>query len=258
MIDIHSHILPGIDDGAQDLDEAVKMARDAASDGIDIVVATPHIRDGIEARDSTKRQEAISILNRRLAAEGIPLDILDGAEAFIDLDLPERVRDGSIPTLGKTGKYVLIELPFLEIPPYAGEVVFRVLSYGFIPIIAHPERNAQVARDPNEFYKLARQGAMGQANAGSLTGRFGPEARKTALRLLANNMVQVIGSDAHSPEGRPCRLQEAVRAAAEVVGEDLARKMVTTVPELILAGREIEWEEPRPFELRRRRFFIFG
>ena len=148
-------------------------------------------------------------------------------------------------TIGDGGKYLLLEFPFQSIPYGAEEVLFQLLSREIIPIISHPERNLEIGDNAQRYCEMIRMGCLGQLTAMSLTGGFGPEVRRGAEKLLRKGLVHIIASDAHSTDGRPPVLSPAVHAAARIVGEEEAWKMVTQYPHAILKGRRPNVPEPK-------------
>ncbi len=266
--------MPGVDDGAQSLQEALALCRLAVADGTQVAVATPHARGrgGVwtehlapapgprgagpngpqpEAAGITAAQvEAwTSALQRELDAQGIPLRLVAGMETLFDADLPSRAP--SLVTLGGT-RYLLLEFPAWMVPPGAAEVIFRLQAAGLVPVIAHPERNDEIARRPELLEELVQRGCLVQVTAMSLTGGFGSAAHATATALLQAGLAHVIASDAHSYPWRPTGLSEAVAEAARVVGEAQARAMVTSIPRAILENREVAVRPPSPARRRRR------
>ncbi|RDV84794.1 tyrosine-protein phosphatase [Ammonifex thiophilus] len=155
MIDIHTHILPGLDDGAEDLEEALSMARLALADGVTALVATPHVIRGSFFPSRQEILETVSLLNERLAEQGLPLRVLPGAEYRLEPDLPERLAKGELVPLNDAGRYLLVELPSTFVPPYAERVLYELQLQGVTPILAHPERNAELCRRPELLASLA-------------------------------------------------------------------------------------------------------
>ncbi len=250
MIDIHAHLAPGLDDGPGNEGEALELARLAWADGITTVIATPHIREGIFGNDAQSISRAVGRLRKLLEAAGLGgqggpgLQVVEGAEVLLSPGLVEKFQQGVYPTLGRSN-YALVELPFQEAPLYTREVLFRLQMAGFTPILAHPERNLTVVRDPSLIYELVGKGVLIQVNAGSLIGHFGPQARAAAQLLLEHNLVHFMGSDGHSLH-RPPLLSEAVAVAAKLVGKGKALRLVEGNPGRILEGEEIVIEEPEP------------
>jgi protein-tyrosine phosphatase len=234
MVDIHCHILPGIDDdGPSRLEEVLEMARIAVADHIRQIVATPHIKNVVHSPDLVK--ERVARFNEELLKEGIGLEVLPGAEVSAVLNttiLREHTLNGT--------DYILLEFPHSHLPQNARQTVFDALMAGLLPIIPHPERNPSIVRRPELLIELVEAGALVQITAESLVGGFGPEARACAIYLLRNKAVHVLATDAHSPTWRPTVLSGGVRAAAKIIGESAARRLVTTNPAAVIAGKALD------------------
>lgn len=210
MIDIHSHILPGMDDGAQDLYDSLVMAENAAKNGTTAIVATPHcnIPGGYKNYFSEEYKECIQAVRAALKEEGIPVKILPGAEAFGTSDLPELLQQGKIMTLNQS-RYLLMEFFFDEDPEFVNFLLEEVRKLKAIPVIAHAERYKFVQRDPNLVYEWRSKGYPVQMNKGSVRGKFGKQAQKMAYCLLDHYLVSVVASDAHSPHVRTPNMKNA-------------------------------------------------
>ncbi len=232
MIDLHCHILPGIDDGPSDISESIEMARLAAGDGITTIVATPHVKDSIYP--SSVIRESAAALNRHLCALGIPVKILSGADVNALLS-PSLMKDY---TIGESN-YILVEFPHTHLPKNAKDILFNMSLKGLFPIITHPERNPSVIKKPDLFFELLHTSAHVQITAGSLTGEFGPDVRDCARYLLRKGVVSFIATDAHSSGWRPPILSGGLRIAAEVMGMETALQLVIGNPEAVIAGREL-------------------
>lgn len=247
MIDLHSHILWGIDDGARDRDESVAIARAAVEDGVVAIAGTPHVR-GDYPTTSVEMERRVSDLRELLSLRGIPLEILPGGELAFDI-MPE-LSDEELSHFGLGGnnRVLLVETPYEALPPAFVTAVQRIQSLGFTPLIAHPERNPHVQAHLEHVSRLVQGGALVQVTAASLDGRLGRATRVTAERLLDLGLVHVLASDAHAPDVRQVGLSSA-RAA---VGDpELGRWLTEDVPRAIVDGRELP---PRPGSPRRRRF----
>lgn len=251
-IDLHSHILPGFDDGAQDDVQALAMARMAAADSVGCIVATPHSVDGVWEQLPVAVREAAAWLQATCQEQGIDLQIVPGLEAYIAPDLPGRVTREPGCTLGGT-RYLLLEFPLQQYPRYVEQTVFELQVAGFVPLIAHPERYTEVIRDPALIYTLVERGVPTQITAASLTGAFGREVQETARMFLTHGLAHVIASDAHGTGLRSPVLSEAVAVAAELIGQDRALAMVTETPARILADERINVPLPEPLSSRKRR-----
>lgn len=236
MIDLHTHILPGIDDGVKTEDDAVEFARVAYEDGTRTIVATPHCKDGFYVNQRTEVLEYVDKLKTRLAAEGIGIELLPGAEVHICPDLTERLEDGRAPTLADNGKTVLLELSLSQPPVELENLVFQLKLAGYQIVFAHPERIRYFQEAPDRYEKVVRLGAWGQITTGSLLGVFGSSTASFSEELMTKGLVHIIASDAHNVRGRPPRLSESVRTASVMVGERRAAQMVLEAPRALLAG----------------------
>lgn len=234
MIDIHAHILPGLDHGARDWDEAVAMCRIAAADGIRTIAATPHVSE-VYPNSSERIRSAVEELRRRLASAGVGMNIVAGGDYHIRPDLaPENVV-----TLGDNGRYFLLEFPYQVMPPHAEPFVTILLRRGLVPIITHPERTVSLQRDYRRLEGFVKRGALVQITAGSLLGHFGPLATATAERFLKKRWVHFLASDAHWADERQPLLAEGVRAAARLIGDAAARLLVEDHPRAVIEGRDL-------------------
>jgi protein-tyrosine phosphatase len=237
MLDLHCHLLPGIDDGAVDLDMALDMARMAAADGIHTIACTPHIYPGVYHNDSEGIRAAIVALQGELDSRGIALRLVEGADVHLDPDLAAGIRAGRVPTLAGS-RYLLLEPPHHVAPPRFEDAVFELMTMGIIPVITHPERLSWVDTHYDLFVRLAGRGAWMQVTAGALTGRFGKRVQYWGERFVGEGHCQVLATDAHHPQRRPPLLAEAREAAARLVGSEAARDMVSTRPAGVVANAD--------------------
>jgi len=235
MIDLHAHILPGLDHGARDWDEALEMCRIAVDDGITVMAATPHVS---EAYPNTMETivAAVDDLRRRLADAGIPLEIIVGGDYHIRPDLASE----NVLTLNRNGRYFLLEFPYEVVPPNVDAFVeVLVKKRGLIPVITHPERIPTLHRHEIRLEVMVQKGALVQITGDSLTGAFGPACRRSAEWMLRKGLVHVIASDAHWTDERPPRLSASRTVAARIVGEGAARRLVEDNPRAIIEGRDL-------------------
>lgn len=240
MIDLHNHILPGLDDGAADTGEALAMAQLAVSDGIRVVVATPHVITGLYNNSRDKILAAAADFNRLLAGKNIPLSVLPGAEYRLEPDLPARLHRGELLTINDGGLYLLLELPPSAAPDWTSRVIYELQLGGVTPIIAHPERNAVFTGEPELLYHLISRGALAQVTAGSLTGLFGSEPVAAARTFIAHGCCQFLVSDAHSPRGRKPALAAAAAETARLFGRAAASRLVMENPTRALQAERIQ------------------
>ncbi len=237
MLDLHCHILPGIDDGATDLDMALQMARIAADDGIRTIACTPHIYPGMYDNDAEGIRAAITAFQAELDQRDLPLKLVEGADVHLDLDLAQGIREGRVPTLAGS-RYLLLEPPHHVAPPRFEDSVFQLMVAGYVPVITHPERLSWIEGQYDVFERLVKAGAWMQVTAGSVTGRFGKRPRYWAERMLDERLVHLLATDAHHPRRRPPLLAEGRDAAARRVGEQEADHMVLTRPQGIVDNLE--------------------
>jgi len=255
MIDLHTHILPGFDDGAQTLEDALAMARVAVADGITTLAATPHNMewppDGYHQADV---ESATARLQAAFSQAGLTLKLVPGVEAYIVPDLVGQLESKqAFPLNG--ARYLLVELPLSAYPTYTEQALFAVQVRGYVPLLAHPERNAVILEDPAILERLVERGILAQVTAGSLLGEFGRAVQDLARTLLEHKMIHVIASDAHAADRRRPALSAAVAVAAGIVGQASAKAMVTTTPEAILRGETFYIDSPRPYKRGRRWFW---
>lgn len=237
MLDLHCHILPGIDDGAVDLEMALEMARMAAADGIHTIACTPHIYPGMYANDAEGIRTAIASLQAELDERGIALKLVEGADVHLDPALVADIRAGRVPTLAGS-RYLLLEPPHHVAPPRFEEAVFELMTAGIVPVITHPERLSWVDTHYSLFVTLAKRGAWMQVTAGALTGRFGRRVQYWGERFVGEGHCQILATDAHHPQRRPPLLAEAREAAAVLVGGAAANDMVNTRPAGVIANAD--------------------
>jgi len=198
MIDIHAHILPGLDDGPETLDEAIEMMRIAEKNGIKTLVATPHILSPLsKIRTFSQLTQVFTGFKHEVQRQGIKVDLLPGAEVLFVSELAEKIKAFREHLTINGSRYFLVEFPPEIVFPGSVEYIFNLVTQGFIPIIAHPEKNEVFQENPRLLFDILQAGALSQVDAGSLTGEFGLAAHSTALTLIDHNLVHIIASDCH-------------------------------------------------------------
>ncbi len=236
MIDLHCHILPGIDDGAKTLSVSLEMARLFAADGVTHVACTPHILPGVWANAGPQIREAVASLQAAIDAEGIELYLVPGADNHVVPDFLAGLEDGRLLTLGDS-RYVLVEPPHHVAPPRLEEFFFSILVAGYVPILTHPERLTWIEAQYAVLNRLVDAGVWMQITAGSLAGRFGKRTQALALRMLDDGLVHIIATDAHDTERRPPLLSEGWKIASDRVGAEEAERLVLGRPFAILQNQ---------------------
>jgi protein-tyrosine phosphatase len=248
VIDLHSHILPGIDDGARTIVDSLGLARDAVRDGVATMVATPHVREDYPTRPETM-ERLTGELREALRAAGVPLEIATGGEVAIDALVPMGGEEIVRFSIAGAGRHLLVEFPYNGWPLRLPSEVERLRGLGLTALIAHPERSRDVQERPERLAALVDAGALVQVTAASVDGRLGRSARRAAMRLLDLGLAHVVASDAHMPGVRAVGMSRAAEALRD---ERLARWLTLEVPAAILSG-----EDPPPRPASRRRWALW-
>jgi len=245
VIDLHCHILPGIDDGAKTPEESLKMAEIAFRDGIRTIVATPHVM-GVHSNNVREVEKSIANLADAFSTNGINIRLISGADVPLSYGLMDKIKGGEAGTINNGMKYILLELPSYNVPPKVKDLIFELRINGITPVITHPERNLMIQKDAGIMHDMVIMGALCQVTAMSITGDFGKIPQKSAAMLLERRLVHVIATDAHSADYRPPVLSKAVEAAANILGNyDEAERMVKDVPAAIISGNTPKIEDLR-------------
>ena len=198
MIDLHSHILPGVDDGAQTLEDSLEMARKAISQGITHLMCTPHHNNGKYNNPADKIIREVANLQGELDKRGLDLTLLEGQEVRLTEFLLTAIQRDEILFTDLDNTYLLIEFPTNEVPIYAEQVFYQLLNRGQVPVIVHPERNAVFREEPNRLVSFLEMGTLTQLTAPSIVGIFGSDIQQTARQMLEHNMLYMVASDAHN------------------------------------------------------------
>ena len=235
VIDLHCHILPGLDDGPATVAEAVELARAAVDEGVEILAATPHVRDDYPT-SAREMERLVEMLRAALAEHDVVLDVRPGGEIALErlptLDPHELRRFG----LAGNPHYLLLETPYYGFPLNFGEQIFQLLAAGITPVLAHPERNGEIQGSPKRLGPFVEMGMLVQLTTASVDGRFGGAAKTASFQLLESGLAHLIGSDAHSASGG----RTGMKAAAQAIGDpDLVRWLTVDVPSAIVRDAEI-------------------
>lgn len=246
MIDIHSHIIPGIDDGSSSMSESIEMLRAAARAGVTLIVATPHCFSYPRSPRTPDIAHSLEKLAKTAAcdSEASKVELSMGAEIMLDPGVWEVLSRGGIPPLGGSGVHILVELPMLSVPEYTEKTLFQLKAGGYVPIIAHPERNYELSQDLEMLKRFIQMGVLVQVDAGSIVGAYGNMAEESSLKMLRCNMCHFVASDAHQAGAYSRLLPEARRCVADIMGEDAARTLFEANPRSVLEGKTPEAPEP--------------
>jgi protein-tyrosine phosphatase len=246
VIDLHSHVLPGVDDGAQTVEDSRDLASKAASEGITAIAATPHVRHDYPTTPD-RMETGVAALRTDFSEQGIAVEILHGGE--VDLDAMRGLDQDDLRrfTIAQSGRYLLVEFPFRGWPLDLEQRLFDLALSGIAPILAHPERNAAVQAEPGRLGPIVERGGLVQITAASLDGRIGRSARKAAQDLIEAGHAHILASDAHRPEIR----EVGLAAAVETLDDELAGYLTQIAPAAIVVGEAVS---PPPVPRRRRRF----
>lgn len=240
MIDIHTHILPGLDDGAEDIYDSLKMGFMAQEHGTKVIMATPHCNiPGLYSNYFGKHYKEIFLKTRKaFEREGLTVKLLPGMEVFATYDLPRIAKEGRIMTLNRT-PYILVEFDFGEDPEFAEDVLLRLEEIQLRPVIAHAERYEFIQDNPEIAGDWKKKGYVIQVNKGSFGGRFGKSAKRTAYRLIDDRIIEVIASDAHHFYRRTIDMEDTYRLLAKEYPEAYLKQLFFRNPRMICQGKAL-------------------
>jgi protein-tyrosine phosphatase len=247
MIDIHSHILPRVDDGSIDMDMSIDMAKIYLENNINKVIATPHYIEGSKNTSLENNKAALSELREELYKEGINLEIYLGNEIYVSMDIIKYIKEENVSTLNGT-RYILMEFPMFDIPLYVENIIYEILLKGYIPIIAHPERNSKIIEDPNILYKYITMGALAQLNLPSLEGKYGSSIKSTAEILIRHNMIHFVATDAHTNRGRSPKVAKGLEILSTMVSKEDFDRITYLNADLLLENKNISVTDPIKYQ----------
>lgn len=254
MIDLHCHILPGVDDGAQSLLDSLNMARKAVEQGIHTIVATPHHLNNSYENPKHQILDKVEELNQLLQKESIDVKILPGQEIRVHGEMIEGYTIGEILTVNHT-PYVLVEFPSNHVPRYTEKLFYDLQMNGLVPVIVHPERNREIIERSELLYQLVKKGALTQITASSVTGDFGKKIKNFTLQLIEANLTHFIASDAHNLTNRTFKMREAFGVIQQKYGNELVYFFEDNA-NLLVEGKAIYKEDPERIK-RKKLFYLF-
>ena len=244
MIDIHCHILPNMDDGAQSMTEVAAMAKQAEKEGITTIIATPHHMNGKYENRKTEIVANVKEVSAYLEQKGIGVAVLPGQEVRIYGEILQDYENHDIATVGGNSPYVLVEFPSSYVPQYTEHLFFDMQIKGLMPVIVHPERNQEIIQYPDKLYNLIKNGAAAQITASSLTGYFGKNVQKFTEQLIEANLAHFIASDAHNTKKRPFKMIEALDRLEKEFGIESVYYFQENA-ELAVSGQNIMKDPPQ-------------
>lgn len=249
MIDIHNHLLPGIDDGCKDFDMAIKALKEVGNKGITKIILTPHYIKGSHfACNNKKKKELLEELQNQCQKQNIKIELYLGNEIYFDNDIDEFIKNEEAMTLNNS-KYLLFELPMGNRVNNLKEVIFKLRNKGFIPIIAHPERYTYIQENPEELISLIEQGCLFQGNLGSLVGIYGKHSKKCLKILLKHNLIHFMASDIHHPNSKNILLlEQGIKELDKLIGQQNRESLIVKNPLNIINNQEIRINNPKKFK----------
>lgn len=239
-------MLPHLDDGAVDWEQALTMARTAVDDGIIGVVCTPHWSRGYINNTRQAVLNALERLRQELQDQNIPLTVYPGSELRLDFNIIEKMDSGEVLSVNDTGRYALLELPVDAVPRRVDDFFWEMRRHNIRPIISHPERYPMLMEDPSPLYGWIETGALTQITAASILGIFGRKVQRFSRFLLEHRMVHILATDAHDMGLRKPRLSRALEETQAIVGKESAHRMVYDTPQAIVQGKPLQFDGPIP------------
>lgn len=241
MIDMHSHILPNIDDGSKSMKETLNMIYEGVKYGFDRIVLTPHYIEGYYQKDETTRIELIERIQKEIKEESVKLYI--GNEIYLSENILKLLKERKISTINNSN-YVLFELPRCIKPMNLNNMIYEMLEHKIKPILAHPERYEFIYEEPEIIYDLIEKGVLMQANYGSIIGSYGRKAEIIVKKLLENNMIHMLGTDIHRENTIYKKIPQIIKELNEIIGEEKQIELTETNPNKVLSNEDIKKELP--------------
>ena len=243
MIDIHSHLLPGIDDGSESLEISLQMARDAVADGVTHALMTPHHMNGRYVNHASDVIKLTADFQTELNNANIPLTVFPSQEVRINGGLLSALDDGDILTTDEQGTYILIEFPSDDVPAFTMDMLFQIQQRGLVPIIVHPERNTRLMKEPQLLNDMVSRGAYAQVTASSYVGTFGKAVTAFSEDIIANGLAHLFASDAHHIPGRKYNMRAAFDKLTKQYGQSMVNEFDNNARALVNGEPLVRWHE---------------
>lgn len=248
MIDVHSHILPNIDDGSRSIEETFNLIKEAKEAGFEGIVCTSHYMENYYETNRPEREVWINAIHENLENKNIDMNLYLGNEIYMSDNIIELLEDGKATTMNDTS-YVLFELPMNAELMNLYDMVYEMQQYKIVPILAHPERYSFVQTDPELIYDLIDKGVLMQANYGSIIGQYGKKAQMIVQKFLENNMIHMLGTDVHRQNTIYPKIPEIILELKSLIGEEKVKELTTINPELVINNKRIDIRKPYKVEL---------
>ena len=248
MIDIHSHILPNIDDGSRSIEETFNLIKEAKNVGFEAIVATSHYMEGYYETNAPEREVWVNAIYENLQAKNIDLKLYLGNEIYMTENMISLLEEGKASTINDTS-YVLFELPMNAEPLNLYDIIYQMQQYKIVPILAHPERYTFVQKEPELVYDLIQKGVLMQANYGSIIGQYGEMAQMIVRKFYECNMIHLLGSDVHRQNTIYPKIPQILSEINSIIGEEKLEELTTINPKLVIQNKRIDIVEPHTIEL---------
>jgi protein-tyrosine phosphatase len=256
MIDMHCHILPGVDDGPKTLEESLELARLAEAEGITKIIATPHHQHPMFENSGPSILRKVEELNESFEEANINLTVIPSQEIRLHGDVVQNIELGDVLPMTPNSTYLLVEFPSNSIPHYTTRLFYDLQMKGYTPIIAHPERNKVLVEKPDLLYEMVKSGVLTQVTAASVIGHLGKKVKRFTEQLIDTNLTHFVASDAHNLTERPFRLREAYSVVEDVFGIDMVYQFRENA-EVLVDNQHIQVMLPEPVKKRKRLFNFF-
>lgn len=256
MIDLHTHILPNIDDGARSIEETIHLVKEAQEVGFEAIISTSHYMEGYYETAVPEREVWINVIYEKLQEENIKMKLYLGNEIYLTDNMVSLLEEQKASTINDTS-YLLFEMPLNIEPMNLYNVIYEMMQNKLVPVLAHPERYSFVQEEPDIVKELIEKGVLMQCNYASIIGYYGKKAQIIVKKLLQNNMVHFLGSDVHRANTIYPRIPQILEKIKQIVGEEKLEELTTTNPKLLLKNKRIEIEEPNTIELTLKEKLIF-
>lgn len=257
MVDLHCHLLPGVDDGSKSLEISLRLAREAVDNGIDFALLTPHHMNGVYINHKQDVLEQTAAFQQELQTHNIPLTVFPGQEVRINGDLLDALDQDDILFADEDGQYLMLEFPDDDVPAFTDNMIFELQKRGIIPIIVHPERNTKIMKEPEILLELLRKGCLSQITASSYVGTFGDKVADFSEQLITAGQGYIFASDAHDLPGRKYEMHQALEKLRKKHGNGLADEFEANAKQIVNGDSVLPHELVQIVSKKKKRFGLF-